>query len=372
LKPLAKAGSLVFGAAAAFFVAEVCLRLFFPQDVIKPLAIQLDPEIIYKLKPDTEAHFRGTSVRMYHLKTNSVGIREREIPFEKPGHVFRILLLGDSTSMGEGVELEETYLKQLGEILEANRIDNVETINAAIRGYGTDQELILFRRLGKRYNPDLVILAFFVYNDMQDNWEAGLFRLEDGKLIQQPATVEKSRKYENYVVNSRIQNLPGYSLIMDHSHLANWVRVTYAKLIRVNTDKEKKARQGARKVPLENQPAFPLTLAILEAWSRDARDINATPFLLMIPSRWDISTLRKAADADIPRLDLALERFCRMKDIPFLNLSSPMVKWEGDADTLWLKDGHLSPEGHRWVARELFEALRARDIFPSRYETVRE
>lgn len=346
--------------AMALFSAELFLRLFIPQDLIRPLEVQLDPEIIYTLRPNAEAHLKGTSVRMFHLKTNSVGIREREIPFQKPDHVLRILLLGDSISMGEGVESEETYLKQLERLLEAAHIKGVETINAAVRGYGNDQELILFRRLGKRYKPDLVILAFFVYNDMQDNWEAGLFKLRDGELIQQSATVEMSKKYRNYVVNSKIQSLPGYTLIISHSHLANWVRIAYGKFLRRITPREDKTE----KIPLKERPAFHLTLAILEAWRQDVREIGATPFLLIIPAREQIRSLRAMPDADIPRLDLALEKFCEREGISFSNLSQSFLKWQGDFESLWLVDGHLSPEGHVWVARELFNALRSKKLLP--------
>jgi len=355
-----KVALAIFGVSMAFLAAELFLRFFLPQDLIRPLEVQLDPEIIYTLRPNVEAHLKGTSVRMFHLKTNSVGIRERDIPFHKPDHVLRILLLGDSMSMGEGVEPEETYLKQLELLLEAAHIKHVETINAAIRGYGNDQELILFRRIGRRYQPDLVILAFFVYNDMEDNWEAGLFKLREGKLIQQSATVEMSKKYRNYVVNSKIQNLPGYTLIMSHSHLANWLRIAYGKLLRRSTPRKNKAE----KVPLKEQPAFHLTLAILEAWKHDVREIGAKPFLLIIPARSQIRSLRAMPDADTPRLDLALEKFCERGGISFSNLSQSLLKWQGDFESLWLADGHLSPEGHVWVARELFDALRSKGLLP--------
>ncbi|MBI4436137.1 MAG: hypothetical protein HY590_01795 [Candidatus Omnitrophica bacterium] len=353
---------MAFGVGLALLVAEICLRLFFPQDLIRPQGVQLDQEIIYTLKPNTEAHFKGTSVRMYHLKTNSVGIRERETSFHKPNHVFRILLLGDSISMGEGVEFEETYLKQLELLLEAAHIKGVETINAAIRGYGNDQELILFRRIGKRYEPDLVILAFFVYNDMEDNWEAQLFKLKKGKLVQQPATVEMSKKYRNYVINSRVQNRPGYRFLMSHSHAANWLRVTYSTLLRRSADREERAKKDQHKVPLEKQPAFHLTLAILEAWDREVKEIGARPFLLILPARSQMRSLRAMPDADTPRLDLALEKFCEREGISFSNLSQSLLKWQGDFESLWLADGHLSPEGHVWVARELFGALRSKGL----------
>jgi hypothetical protein len=42
-------------------------------------------------------------------------------------------------------------------------------INAGVNGYGTDQELLFFRREGYRYNPDLVVHSFCTINDVMDN-----------------------------------------------------------------------------------------------------------------------------------------------------------------------------------------------------------
>jgi len=86
-------------------------------------------------------------------------------------------------------------------------------------------------------------------------------------------------------------------------------------------------------------------------------EIGAAPFLLIVPTYRDIRILRERPDAEISRLDLALETFCEKKRISFLNLSHAMVRWKGDFESLWLADGHFSPEGHRWVAEALLDAL---------------
>ena len=67
--------SLIF----TLLLVEIFFRLFLPQDLITPMAAQLDQEIIYTLTPNTESYLRGTSSRFFHLKTNSLGLREAEI-----------------------------------------------------------------------------------------------------------------------------------------------------------------------------------------------------------------------------------------------------------------------------------------------------
>jgi len=97
----------------ALGLAEIFFRFFMPQDLIVPMPATADKELIYRLPPNTKAYLRGTSVRWFHLETNSLGLRDSEHDFAKSNGVFRILLLGDSMSMAEGVELAETYIKQL-------------------------------------------------------------------------------------------------------------------------------------------------------------------------------------------------------------------------------------------------------------------
>lgn len=55
---------------------------------------------------------KGTSTRWFHVETNSFGLRDSEHALQKAPGTFRVLLLGDSMSMAEGVELEDTFIKQ--------------------------------------------------------------------------------------------------------------------------------------------------------------------------------------------------------------------------------------------------------------------
>ena len=135
-----------------------------------PMPAMADSELIYRLPANTKSYLKGTSVRWFHLETNSLGLRDSEHDLQKAPGTFRVLLLGDSMSMAEGVELTETYIKQFEKKANEQALGKkVETINAAIRGYGNDQEVVLFERIGMQFQPDLVILAFFEGNDFDDN-----------------------------------------------------------------------------------------------------------------------------------------------------------------------------------------------------------
>ncbi len=88
---------------------------------------------------------------MYSI--NSKGIRDKEIPFEKPIGEFRIVVLGESNVFGEGLN----YGERLTDIIE-QALDKVEVINMAVWGFGMDQSFLQLQRDGFKFNPDLVIL----------------------------------------------------------------------------------------------------------------------------------------------------------------------------------------------------------------------
>lgn len=74
----------------------------------------------------------------------------------RPRGTCRILVLGDSFTWGFGVDDEERFSNRLQMLLGSS----CEVLNAGVTGYGTDQEMLFFRREGRRYNPDIVLLEF--------------------------------------------------------------------------------------------------------------------------------------------------------------------------------------------------------------------
>lgn len=98
------------------------------------------------------------------LNSNSKGIREQvEYDYDKPPGKIRILIFGDSFTFGDEVSDNETYSFYLRQLL-----PGVEVINFGVHGYGHDQMLIYLKEEGVRYNPDIVILGFVVW-DMPRN-----------------------------------------------------------------------------------------------------------------------------------------------------------------------------------------------------------
>jgi hypothetical protein len=100
---------------------------------------------------------------------NPQGLRDRRQSFEKPAGTFRVLFLGDSFVEAVQVQQAQGVAEQLEKALNQNASRPVEVINGGVAAYGTGQEMLLLDEVGAKYQPDLVVLLFFVGNDVTNN-----------------------------------------------------------------------------------------------------------------------------------------------------------------------------------------------------------
>jgi hypothetical protein len=82
----------------------------------------------------------------------------------------RILVLGDSYSLGVGVHEEHTFSAQLQALLNEGRAGapgspEYDVINCSVSGYATLQERQHFEILAPIYRPDVVVLAMVLNDD---------------------------------------------------------------------------------------------------------------------------------------------------------------------------------------------------------------
>lgn len=96
------------------------------------------------------------------FRTNAHGWRDTDHAYPKPANTYRIVVLGDSITFGYGVNLAETYPKQLEQQLnqQPSLPTRYEVISIAMGGLGTEQEAYLLEREGLKYDPDLVIVGY--------------------------------------------------------------------------------------------------------------------------------------------------------------------------------------------------------------------
>ena len=125
-----------------------------------------------RLIPNVKAvvRYHGLSHIDVPISTNSLGLRDREIPHARTS-AGRILVLGDSFTAGLQVELDEVVAKRVERALNAPDPPGtrVEVVNAGVSAWGTDNALLYFLHEGWRYRPDVVVLMFNTGNDILEN-----------------------------------------------------------------------------------------------------------------------------------------------------------------------------------------------------------
>jgi len=165
-------GLLVLGSiiVAILFAAELLLRVI---DFSGPTrfelgeAFQFNPELGWVPVPNAAAQ-QTSGNRTISVRHNSLGLRERELSDIAPD---RFLFLGDSFTYGYDAEANERFSDLLQKAL-----PQYGMVNAGVSGYGTDQQLLLMKRLWNDVNPKYVVLTFCVDNDRDDNTSSYRYR----------------------------------------------------------------------------------------------------------------------------------------------------------------------------------------------------
>lgn len=116
---------------------------------------KFDPELMYTFKPGS--HTLETTEFHTRLEINSLGVRDTEENLKAP----EVVVLGDSYTMGWGVETDKMYPSVLRQEL------GVKLLGAGVPSYGTVRE----RRILDRIDTSKVqnIIVQYCSNDFQEN-----------------------------------------------------------------------------------------------------------------------------------------------------------------------------------------------------------
>ena len=177
------------------------------------------------------------------MEYNSQGFHDIEHEKSKPDGTFRVVVLSDSYMEAYSVHFADSFHARLAEEGRAEGVE-LEVINLGVGGYGTLQEYLLFRDIGRFYEPDLVLLGFFPGNDVADN------------------SIELERMAELSGMN--VASRPFLDVESDED---DWriTRVDYEGALK-RYEAARKARSGwLRRIPGENSALLGLAWAKLKA-----------------------------------------------------------------------------------------------------------
>jgi len=124
-----------------------------------PTCARYDPETFYTLKPGASCRFANVEYDNAYA-INSAGLRDSEADLKAP----EIVALGDSYTMGAGVEARESFVDRL------ERLVGRKILNAGVSSFGTEREFRMLKRLDTS-NLKVVIVQYSD-NDIGENLAA--------------------------------------------------------------------------------------------------------------------------------------------------------------------------------------------------------
>jgi len=104
------------------------------------------------------------------LDINSLGFRAAELPEEKAAGELRVLVLGDSITLGDYLASDEVYVERIEQQLRrALPRRRIAVINAGIGDSGLREEVDILEDHGLATRPDVVVIGFYL-NDSRPPW----------------------------------------------------------------------------------------------------------------------------------------------------------------------------------------------------------
>ena len=397
---------LLAGLAAALVLGELGLRAL-DQSYYWAFAKRPDPVLGWRPPPHRAAwqRFEGAAL----VRTNALGFRDRDHAVAKPPGVLRIAVLGDSFTEAVQVPLAQTWWQVMERRLNGDGCHlprRVETLDFAVSGYSTAQALLSWRAHARRFAPDLVVLAFFIGNDLTENERA----LDDEPLRPylratassggpQPAPPQAGAPADIAVrglaLDDGFRQGSAYRVatsprgrarqwLLEHSRIAQLL-VQARDARRMRAQPSRRAERGAAELHepgVDNaiyrepdsaawQRAWNATEAMLAAFAGEVRATGAQPVLMLIGTGAQVhpnalARARFAAAIGVSDLGYPVRRLlatAEQQRLPVINLPALMaLRAEGEGEPLHgfaggrPGFGHWNPLGHA-VAGEAAAAL---------------
>jgi hypothetical protein len=351
-------GLLLFASMAlSLGVAEAAIRLLLPQPT----------GITHQDRFGLPLHYPGItrSLPLYgtEVSFNRAGMRDREHSEKKPDGVYRILLLGDSFMEALQVQFESSLPYLLEQALSKEPSRRVEVLNAGVSGWGTDDELRYLTQYGLKYEPDLVLVAMTLHNDISDNLRESWHTVERGGLVEKSVKPMSDWNYRKTRLKAFIATrFQLYQLWRKVRHRGEIRRVGSALNTHV-TDLFKEP------TPVEIAKGYELTEQLLGAVRDRAGEAGAKVVLVLLPIRYQLADsaftefVRRAAvpatEMDPTKPQRVVTEMAGRLGLPVIDLLPRFRDWTAKSSLpLYLEwDGHWNPAGHRVATEVVVEGI---------------
>jgi hypothetical protein len=301
--------ALILGVlAVAPVAAEAALRIYVSYVSKRDQLFRPDAQTGWSNTPDLLTTRINAAGEEWRIRTDQNG--QRLIAQNPPaGH--RILILGDSLSFGEGIDIEDRF-----DVKVLSSLPGMRVINTGTMGYGTDQEYVVFRNwkhILESGDTVLIVLNQSDYFDVLRRRFFGrakpTFEKVDGSFVLRPPHIGLWERWSNW---SRVASV-----------LARFTEPTVPESVDPSQSIEI-IRFILGRIREEVPPGVKVVLA-----HQGTRDFLA------------------------PKLGLSSTIFCQFADV-CIDLDDVLSA----GPVHLLPDGHWSASGHAAVAQALLKALR--------------
>jgi hypothetical protein len=247
-----------------------------------------------------------------------------------------------------------------------------EVINAGVPAYDTWQEWQLLRRIGLQLNPDLVLIGFFIGNDIGQN---GLRSQANNQIIEE----KEEAFYDSLTYGARLP-LPFKTFLVDHSEAYRFFRERYHRLLQMIQIRQKPTEgdvwwldQYRKDLPTGQAIGYTYTDTLLTNIVKWVIQRDTRLALLLIPERGQVEpehwvkTIGDIIVFDPTQYDLTkpnqwlLEYSTRMQ-IPVIDLL-PRYKAIVKPEKLYFdKDTHWTSTGQQVAAKAVFQFIKNNNL----------
>lgn len=342
-----------------FAMFEAFLKVFYPQNVFVTMPEEASPRIFEKsnelpwmLRQNiSERHKNIVGEWDVTIKTSSLGLRNDELQkSNKP----RILVLGDSFTFGYGVENNETYVNLLKGLFN----NSIDFINAGYAsGYSADTEYVYLKKHGLKLSPDIVMLGFFIGNDISDimsnnhgieddeikNVSSNIYYIDDSNRLRVKG-LEKKWYYNTNV----------YLSMKSHAYIFFKTRIR--QIFQGRELVEGTIYNEERNEKLSG--AINNTKDLLIKMNKITNESNVGFVIILIPTREQVYNTKifdkKGSKLDLEKINLEFISFFESNGINYIDLL-PYLRNE---ENIYFKtDPHWNKKGHEFVAKVIYENL---------------
>jgi len=369
--------TVAIGLGSAVLIGEVVVRI---AGVSVPITYLPNPYFGWSHTANDRFSWttEGNSI---DITINSMGLRDFEHQYEKNPETHRTLVLADSFAEAFQVELPSSFPKLIESKLNtrqthANSYRTV--INSGTSGYGTDNELLFFRHEGYKYDPDIVLVAIYLGNDIRNNWypleniDAGGFK----KPYFTPGTNSLEinafpfEKHDSLTTKLKVflnRNVRLYSLIRE---TANRFRSRELTDEDANTGIDLDTYLFLADYPSDWNFAWRVTKDLILELRDEAEKHNAQLFVAIIPTRFQVheeiwrgkinaSSAMQEMVWDLEKPNRILTEFLSENDIRYIDLLPGFRdRSKSSGQRYYLEqDGHWNHFGHELGAELITNGL---------------